>query len=90
MKLKEVLKDIKVLELAADVSMDIAGISYDSRKTKPGDMFVAISGFESDGYDYIPSAVKNGACVILCDRAPKLDIPYVCLLYTSPSPRDRG
>ena len=77
MKLKEILKDIKVLELAADVSIDVAGISYDSRKTKPGDMFVAISGFESDGYDYIPSAVKNGACVILCDRVPKLAIPYV-------------
>lgn len=77
MKLAEMLKDIKVLELAADVNSEIAGISYDSRRTKPGDMFVAISGFESDGYDYIPSAVKNGACVILCDRAPKAEIPYV-------------
>ncbi len=77
MKLAEMLKDIKVLELAADVNSEIAGISYDSRRTKPGDMFVAISGFESDGYDYIPSAVKNGACVILCDRAPKVEIPYV-------------
>ena len=77
MKLAEMLKDIKVLKLAADVNSEIAGISYDSRRTKPGDMFVAISGFESDGYDYIPSAVKNGACVILCDRAPKVEIPYV-------------
>lgn len=67
MKLAEILKDIKVLELQADVSMEIYGISYDSRRTKPGDMFVAISGFESDGYAYIPSAVKNAACVILCD-----------------------
>ena len=77
MKLAEILKDINVLELQADVSMEIYGISYDSRRTKPGDMFVAISGFESDGYAYIPSAVKNGACVILCDRAPGVDIPYV-------------
>ena len=77
MKLAEMLKDIKVLKLAADVNSEIAGISYDSRRTKPGDMFVAISGFESDGYDYIPSAIENGACVILCDRAPKVEIPYV-------------
>ena len=77
MKLAEMLKDIKVLKLAADVNSEIAGISYDSRKTKPGDMFVAISGFESDGYAYIPSAIENGACVILCDRAPKVEIPYV-------------
>lgn len=77
MKLADMLKDIKVLELAADVNSEIAGISYDSRRTKPGDMFVAISGFESDGYAYIPSAIENGACVILCDRAPKVEIPYV-------------
>lgn len=77
MKLAEMLKDIKVLELAADVNSEVSGISYDSRRTKPGDMFVAISGFESDGYAYIPSAIENGACVILCDRVPKLDIPYV-------------
>ena len=77
MKLAEILKDINVLELQADVSTEIYGISYDSRRTKPGDMFVAISGFESDGYAYIPSAVKNGACIILCDRAPGVDIPYV-------------
>ena len=77
MKLAEMLKDIKVLELAADVNSEVSGISYDSRRTKPGDMFVAISGFESDGYAYIPSAIENGACVILCDRVPKAEIPYV-------------
>lgn len=77
MKLAEILKDIKVLALEADGGAEISGISYDSRKTKPGDMFIAISGFESDGYNYIPAAVKNGACVILCDRAPNVEIPYV-------------
>lgn len=77
MKLAEILKDIDVLELAADAGMEIAGISYDSRKTKPGDMFVAISGFASDGYDYIPAAVKNGACAVLCDRTPNVDVPFV-------------
>lgn len=77
MKLAEILKDIDVLELAADEGMEIAGISYDSRKTKPGDMFVAISGFASDGYDYIPAAVKNGACAVLCDRKPNVNIPFV-------------
>lgn len=77
MKLAEILKDIDVLELAADEGMEIAGISYDSRKTKPGDMFVAISGFASDGYDYIPAAVKNGACAVLCDRKPNVDVPFV-------------
>lgn len=77
MKLSEILKDIRVFELTADADAEIRSISYDSRKTERGDLFVAISGFESDGYDYIPAAVKNGASVILCDRAPQLDVPYV-------------
>ena len=39
MKLKELLADIDVLEANADLSMEIAGVSYDSRLTKPGDLF---------------------------------------------------
>lgn len=77
MRLNELLKDINILHLAADGDSEVSGISYDSRSTKPGDAFVAISGFETDGYKYIPSAVGNGAAVIICDRAPQTDVPYV-------------
>jgi len=34
--------------------MDYSGIAYDSRKVKPGDLFVAIPGFKVDGTKYIP------------------------------------
>ena len=77
MRLSELIKDIGVTQLAADAGCEIGGISYDSRTTKPGDAFVAISGFETDGYKYIPSAVKNGAAVIICDRVPQTETPYV-------------
>ncbi len=77
MKLKELLKDIEVVELTASPDAEIGGISYDSRKTKPNDAFVAIAGFEFDGHAYIPSAAKNGASVIICQRKPQIDIPYV-------------
>ncbi len=77
MKLSELLKDIEVLEMHASPDCEISGVSYDSRSTKPGDVFVAISGFSADGYKYIPSAAENGAAVVICDRAPQTDIPYV-------------
>lgn len=77
MKLSELLKDIDVLTLAAPSECEIDGVSYDSRKVKPGDVFVAISGFETDGYKYIPSAAEKGAAVVISDRAPQVDIPYV-------------
>lgn len=48
--------------------IDIKGISYDSRKTKPCDVFIAISGLKTDGYNYIPEAINNGAVVIVAER----------------------
>ena len=73
MKLSELLKDTDVLTLAAPSECEIGGVSYDSRKVKPGDAFVAISGFETDGYKYIPSAVEKGAAVVISDRVPQVD-----------------
>ena len=77
MKLSEILKNIELKEVHADLDTDIGGISYDSRTTKEGDLFVAIVGFESDGHKYIPMAKEKGASVILCERAPECDVPYV-------------
>jgi len=77
MKLKELLEGIAVLEMTADPDTDISGLSYDSRTTRPGDLFFAIRGFQTDGHKYIPKAVELGADVILCETAPEQDIPYV-------------
>ena len=77
MKLKEIIDLIDAVSISADLETEINGISYDSRNTKPGELFVAISGFETDGHIYIPSAVENGASVVICERKPEIDIPYI-------------
>ena len=77
MKLKELLKDIQVLEVTADLELDIADIAYDSRKVQPGGMFVAISGFATDGNRFIPMAMEKGAAVIVTAKKPEVDVPYV-------------
>lgn len=77
MKLRELIKNLSIIEMNADAELEISGVSYDSRKTEKGDMFVAIRGFESDGHKFIPKAVENGAAVILCEEKPSCDIPYV-------------
>lgn len=77
MKLSEILKNIEPVEVHADLDTDISGISYDSRTTKEGDLFIAIVGFESDGHKYIPMAKEKGASVVVCQRAPECDIPYI-------------
>ena len=77
MKLAQLLEHIDILESTADPELEISGISYDSRKTKPGDLFVAIKGFEADGHRFIPKAVQNGAAAVLCEDAPTDGTPYV-------------
>ena len=77
MKLRELIKNLSIIEMNADAELEISGVSNDSRKTEKGDMFVAIRGFEADGHKFIPKAVENGAAVILCEEKPSCDIPYV-------------
>ena len=86
MKLSDLLKDVPVLEMNVDPGMEIAGVSYDSRRVQPGHMFVAITGHAADGHQYIPSAVSKGAVCVLCERKP-LDegTPYVLVPATRPA-----
>ena len=60
MKLRDLLKNIDVLACNADLDMEISGISYDSRKTRPGDLFVAVKGLQTDGHRFIPKAMELG------------------------------
>ena len=77
MLLKELLKDIPVRGMTADPALEIGGVSYDSRCTRPGDLFTAIVGTVSDGHRFIPAAAERGASAVLCERVPETDIPYV-------------
>ena len=77
MKLRELVKDLQLLGGTADLDAEIGGVSYDSRKTQPGDLFVAVRGFETDGHRYIPAAMARGAAAVLCEEAPADDVPYL-------------
>ena len=77
MKLSEILKDLTILDTNADLNADIADVCYDSRQAKPGSLFVAITGAETDGHKYIPMARDKGAACVVCQHAPETDIPYV-------------
>ena len=77
MKLKELLKDIPVLECTADPELDICDVHYDSRKVTPGSLFVAVTGFAADGNRFIPMALSKGAAAVVTAKKPEGEIPYV-------------
>ena len=65
MVLCELVKNITILKIDGSDKIDIKGISYDSRDVKPGFLFVAIEGFQTDGHLYIEDAIKAGALAVL-------------------------
>lgn len=77
MKLSDILTGIQVLAASAPMDQEITGISYDSRTVKPGQLFVAVTGFASDGHRFIHMAMEKGAAAVLCQRMPEGNEPYV-------------
>jgi UDP-N-acetylmuramoyl-tripeptide--D-alanyl-D-alanine ligase len=70
------------------VEKNIDDICVDSRKAKPGDLFIALKGENVDGHDFIKSAFASGAILALvqcenrdCERnLIKVDSTYQGLL----------
>ena len=67
MLLKNLISNLKP-EVAA---LKIKGISFDSRSTKKGDLFISIKGNKFDGNDYIDQATSKGAKVVVHSRPIK-------------------
>jgi UDP-N-acetylmuramoyl-L-alanyl-D-glutamate--2,6-diaminopimelate ligase len=64
-------------------SVDICGLSADSRTVQPGYLFAALAGVEADGRSYVGQAIENGAAAILTQEPMVTGVPVV----TSDNPR---
>ncbi len=56
--------------VAGAPSIEITGVTADSRKVKPGYLFAALQGVAKDGREYIEGAIKAGAAAVLTDNRP--------------------
>lgn len=74
----------------AGQELDITGIHADSRKIRPGYLFVAVKGVQSDGHDYIEKAIENGARVIVCQVLPDKRHPDVRYIRVPDSAESLG
>ena len=55
--------------LSQNGSPDVTGVEYDSRKVKPGCVFVAMRGESSDGNRFIDRAIQAGAVAVVSDSS---------------------
>jgi UDP-N-acetylmuramoyl-L-alanyl-D-glutamate--2,6-diaminopimelate ligase len=69
-------------EILGDPTVDITGITHDSRRVSPGYLFACVPGGTTDGHAYAGAAVARGAVALLCERplqvlAPQVVVPSV-------------
>ena len=69
MDLRAILIGIQGLKARGNFNINIPNITSDSREVKPGDLFVAIKGFEVDGHNYIKQATDAGAKAVLVNES---------------------
>ena len=77
MQLKELVQHVEIQTVAADLHMEIPGVSYDSRTVRPGELFVAMRGSAADGHAFIGKAVEAGAAAVVCEVPPESGVPYI-------------
>jgi len=78
MKLKELLEKSKVETLSLpDENPEIKKLAYNSKKVKQNTLFFAIKGARHDGKNFIPEAVKKGACAVVVDEKLDYKIPQI-------------
>jgi UDP-N-acetylmuramoyl-L-alanyl-D-glutamate--2,6-diaminopimelate ligase len=67
MTFEQVLDGAEVLARSGDPA--VSGVEYDSRRVKPGCLFVAMRGESSDGNAFIDQAIQAGAVAVVTDSA---------------------
>lgn len=85
MKLEDLLAKVEPVRVVGPTAIEVSGINIDSRKVKTGDIFIAINGTQTDGHQYIPKAIEQGAVAIACQHMPEqtvAGVTYILLLDT--------
>lgn len=70
MDVKRLLSAIKIVQTQGVYPEVVNGIDADSRNIAAGYLFVAVRGSQTDGHQYIPKAIEQGAVVVVCEEIP--------------------
>ena len=90
MLLSQVAQVLNGRLVGADVRFDV--VSTDSRKVKPGDLFIALRGEYFDGYEFVAAALQSGAVAVMInadsyEAHPTLPAPQSPVRGTPPDTR---
>ena len=72
MKFEDLLSGVDFV-LRRGANPEISGVEYDSRRVRPGSIFVAMKGGTTDGNQYLKKAIVAGAAAIATDSSEAYD-----------------
>lgn len=67
MQLAKLLEVLPGCSVSGPAEVEITCLAYDSRRVRPGGLFVAIKGFVHDGHEFVPDALSRGALAIVSE-----------------------
>jgi UDP-N-acetylmuramoyl-L-alanyl-D-glutamate--2,6-diaminopimelate ligase len=88
--ISDIIKGVDVISIKGEKNPEITGVSFDSRKVTPGSLFVAVRGTKTDGHEYIESAVRTGASVVICEQLPEYPDKKITWIKTCDSSKALG
>lgn len=89
-ELKKILKNQHIIEIFGSDNISINSIQFDSRKVESGDMFIAISGTQVDGHQFIERVIEQGAVAIICETKPEILHKNICYILVKESSKALG
>jgi UDP-N-acetylmuramoyl-L-alanyl-D-glutamate--2,6-diaminopimelate ligase len=68
--LAEIIEKLEVKQIKGSSQVSVLDICFDSRKVITGSLFVATRGTQTDGHNFISTAIEKGAIAVLCEEIP--------------------
>ncbi len=84
-QLNLLLADVRAIEIHNNHNPEVVSLTYDSRSVERGALFFAVRGTQSDGHNYIASAIERGATAIVCEQLPQQLNYEVCYVVVEDS-----
>lgn len=79
MKLSQLYKAFDGADKPFRGDPEVTGITLDSRRVRPGYIFIALPGSGTDGFKFVSDAVARGAVAVVSEHSTGVPSPAVCL-----------
>jgi UDP-N-acetylmuramoyl-L-alanyl-D-glutamate--2,6-diaminopimelate ligase len=68
MNINELMNGLEIIDHKNARALEVSGVAYHSGKVAPGNVFVCVKGYLTDGHKYLKQAIGNGATAAVVEE----------------------